>query len=170
MNKTTLLVLRYLFWGLTLSIMFLLFDFSSQTRTESAAISSNITETIIKIIYEEYETLPEETRVNILHIAHVFIRKLAHFTSFFFMGVFASNAMLTYNVKPKIKFLVPLIIGLLYAVVDELHQATVPGRGPMVLDVLLDFIGCLCGTVCVFLIVYYFERRKKNEREQKLKN
>ncbi len=150
--------------------MILLFDFSSQTRTESATISGNITEKIIKIIYEDYETLPEETRLNIVHIAHVFVRKLAHFTSFFFMGLFASIAMLTYNVRFKIKVLVPLIICFLYAVIDELHQAVVPGRGPGVLDVLLDFFGCVCGTVCVFLIACYFERRKKNEREQKCKN
>ena len=165
MNKTTLLILRYTFWLLTFSIMVLLFDFSSQSRTESASVSRGITETIIKFLYNDYENLPEETRINLLNLIHICVRKLAHFTAFFFMGGFSSNSMLTYNVKSKIKVLVPLVIGLAYAIFDELHQVMVPGRGPGVLDVLLDFFGCFCGTACVFLIARYFERRKKNERE-----
>lgn len=165
MNRTLLLALRYIFWLITLLIMIFLFGFSSQTKTESAAVSGEITKQIIKIIYEDYETLPEQTKLDIMHIAHAFIRKLAHFTAFFFMGVSSSNAMLTYKLCKKIKFSVPLIIGLLYATFDEMHQSLVPGRGPMVLDVLLDFFGCLCGTVFMFLIVYLFERRKKKCRK-----
>ena len=143
--------------------MFFLFDFSSQTKIESASFSGRITEEVLKLFYKDFDSIPVETRLNLISTAHVIIRKLAHFTAFFFIGVFSSMAMRTYNVKLKIKVLVPLIIGLLYAVFDETHQAFVPGRGPGILDVLLDFSGCFCGTACVFLIFMLYERRKNNE-------
>lgn len=165
MKRSKLLVLRYFFWFLTFLIMLLLFGLSSQTRAESASISGGITEQILRFLYRNFENMSEESRINLISTFHALIRKLAHFTAFAFMGAFSSVAMLTYTYKRRIKVTVPLIIGLLYATTDELHQAFVPGRGPMVLDVFLDFFGCLCGTACVFLLVYYFcERSKESER------
>ena len=162
MNKKRLF-LRYFFWSLTALVMVFLFIFSSQAKQESANLSSGITEKILKVVYKDFESMPTETRMNIISIFHVIIRKMAHFTAFFFMGLFSSVAMRTYNAKLKIKVSVPLIIGFLYAVFDEVHQAFVPGRGPGFLDVLLDFSGCLCGTACAFLIFMLYERRKNNE-------
>ena len=45
------------------------------------------------------------------------------------------------------------MVCLLYAASDEIHQAFVPGRGPSVFDVLLDFCGAVTGTV--FLLGIY---------------
>lgn len=143
--------------------MVVLFKLSSQTRGESSDLSGGITKDIISFFYKDFLFLPEETRLNLLSTIHVIVRKMAHFSAFFFMGLFSSLAMLTYSCKLKTKILVPLIIGLSYGIFDEVHQALVPGRGPGVLDVLLDFFGCLCGTVCVFLALKFYERRKSNE-------
>jgi len=38
-------------------------------------------------------------------------------------------------------YLIPLSIALLYAVIDEIHQSTVPGRYPTIRDVGYDFLG-----------------------------
>lgn len=38
-----------------------------------------------------------------------------------------------------------ILIGLLYAVSDEMHQALVPGRGPSAGDVMIDGLGVILG-------------------------
>jgi len=45
-------------------------------------------------------------------------------------------------------------LAFVYAVSDEIHQSFVPGRGPSVLDVLIDTVG-------VVLCLYYFSRKNR---------
>lgn len=165
MKKCQKLFVRYLFWALTILVMLLLFNLSGQTRTQSAQLSGSITQNIVKIFYNNYDSASEEEILNIVNTVHGFIRKAAHFTAFLLIGVFSSVAMYTYNCKQKLKIFIPLALGAGYAIFDELHQYFVPGRGPGFLDVLLDCCGCTCGVLIVFFITYYYERRKRNGRE-----
>ena len=48
---------------------------------------------------------------------------------------------------------VSLIIGVIYASTDEIHQVFVPGRGPLITDVILDSIGVLTGIFIVMLVL-----------------
>ena len=165
MKKTNIFVIRYIFWALTLCVMIMVFNLSSQTRTESSQLSGSITESIVKIIYSDYDSASEEERISIMQTAHIFVRKAAHFTAYFLIGAFSSVAMYTYNCKQKVKMIVPMIIGMVYAVIDEWHQSFVPGRGPQFTDVILDSFGCAVGILIVFLIVrIYDKRREKDER------
>ena len=161
MNKNKLLFIRYLSWGLTALIMIILFNLSAQTRAQSASLSGSITKEVIKFFYKDIDSLPKEELASIMSAIHVFIRKAAHFTAYFFMGVFSLIAMHTYNCKRKIKVAVCLAVGLAYAIFDELHQLFVPGRGPGVFDVALDFFGCASGALVVLLVIFHYERRKK---------
>ena len=142
-------------------IMISLFNLSAQTRAQSASLSGSITKEIVKFFYKDIDSLPKEELASIMSAIHVFIRKAAHFTAYFFMGVFSLIAMHTYNCKRKIKVAVCLAVGLAYAIFDELHQLFVPGRGPGVFDVALDFFGCASGALVVLLVIFHYERRKK---------
>ena len=145
--------------------MVIIFNLSGQTGRQSAALSGTVTKGIVKLLFGKDTSLTNEEITAIISTFHVFVRKAAHFTAYFLIGVFSSIAMSTYNCKQKHKTIVPLSIGLIYAIADELHQAFVPERGPKVLDVGLDFIGCLCGVSIVLLMDYYLKRRKKNEEK-----
>ena len=64
----------------------------------------------------------------------------------------------TYDIKEFDRFSISLIIGIIYASSDEIHQAFVPGRGPMLTDVLIDTSGV---TVGILLVIVIFKIYKK---------
>jgi VanZ family protein len=65
------------------------------------------------------------------------LRKLAHATEYAVLGVLLARA----TSRPQLA----LVIGILYAVTDELHQLAVPGRHGAPLDVAIDAVGVLIG-------------------------
>jgi VanZ family protein len=67
------------------------------------------------------------------------LRKLAHSAEYGVLGALLVRA----TEKAGLAF----VLGTLYAVSDELHQAFVPGRMGSVLDVGLDAVGVACGVV-----------------------
>ena len=72
---------------------------------------------------------------------HGLVRKLAHFTEFACLG--SLLAWLLGMLGKKTVW--ALLSGFLVASVDETIQMFVPGRGPGILDVLLDTCGALSG-------------------------
>jgi VanZ family protein len=67
------------------------------------------------------------------------LRKLAHAAEYAVLG-----ALL---VRATAKAELALVLGTIYAVSDEVHQAFVPGRMGSPLDVALDAVGVVCGVV-----------------------
>jgi VanZ family protein len=67
------------------------------------------------------------------------LRKLAHAAEYAVLG-----ALL---VRATGRLALSIVLGTLYAVSDEAHQAFVPGRTGSVLDVGLDAVGVACGVV-----------------------
>ena len=80
-----------------------------------------------------------------------YIRKLAHFTAYLILGVLVYNLLLCYFTNKK-SLILSLIICLLYAISDEIHQMFVPGRAGQIRDVLIDFSGTTLGVISVWLI------------------
>lgn len=78
------------------------------------------------------------------------IRKCAHVSEFFILGILVINLISKYNVKYS--YLISFIVCVLYASIDEFHQLFVPGRSGLVTDVLIDLIGVVLGLLLVFLI------------------
>ena len=88
-------------------------------------------------------------------IAHIRVRKLAHFAEYFLLGgEWAAYSRV--SGRPRL-----WLWGLPVAVVDELLQFLSPGRAPAVTDVLLDTVGFLCGVGLVWLFVRVFCKKKK---------
>lgn len=76
------------------------------------------------------------------------------------MGLFE-----TYNLKELDKLGYSLIIGVIYASSDEIHQSFTPGRGPLLTDVMIDTMGVLLGILLVMLVIKIYE--KINEKLKK---
>lgn len=143
-------------WTLVILWMMLIFYFSSQVATDSNGMSTGITVHIRKLIIWVLPTLD----VSIETLNH-FIRKSAHFLVYFGLGFLLKNA---YQVSGYINIkgsVYALIVSVLYAISDEVHQMFVPGRGPGIKDVFIDSIGALAG-ILVFMILMNISVQLKN--------
>lgn len=81
------------------------------------------------------------------HTTNLILRKLAHITEYTFLAVLVYRAVsrrLTISTTANI---VVLIIVLLYAMTDEIHQVLVPNRTGTGVDVIIDAIGAVLGVL-----------------------
>ena len=91
------------------------------------------------------------------------VRKTAHFSEFMLLGVLAVATLFAHGFGHWL-LLSPLIFAPA-AIVDECIQIFVPGRGPAVLDVLLDVAGGTFGAaVCWALITLLLYIKNKREK------
>lgn len=77
----------------------------------------------------------------------------------------------TYKLKELDKLGFSLIIGIIYASSDEIHQCFTPGRGPLLTDVIIDTMGIFLGILLVMLIlkVHKIIQDKKENRQNMAK-
>lgn len=118
---------------------------SLMPREASAAFSRFVGQ-ILDWLFPSQTTMAEGEGNGIL-------RKIAHFTEFCTLGVLLS--WLTGMLRQKRWELVayPLIAGVAIACADEIIQCFVPGRGPGVLDVVIDSAGVLLGILIIQIIL-----------------
>lgn len=144
-----------------LAIMFAIFWLSAQTVQESTETSGHFVDIFIKMVYPDFDSMSEADREAALDAVTHIIRKLAHFTEYAALGFFL--ALHFYELRSRLglnlKYVWAEIIGILYAVSDELHQFFVPGRGPGVADVLIDSAGALAGIAIMLCLIKLFCRK-----------
>jgi VanZ family protein len=84
--------------------------------------------------------------------------KIIHIILFFILGILIYRALEPINKSARINYAIfffSLAVVVLYGVMDEVHQKSVPGRTLDIYDALADSIGGLLAGV-----VIYFRRRK----------
>lgn len=128
--------LAVVFWLLTITVMVMIFMFSSDTGEESKEISQNLLGIIIEFIGQ--------------FISHNTLRKIAHFTEFAALGFCMTGAV--HYTFGKRKFYLPLIPCVVYAISDEIHQHFVPERACRVFDMFVDTCGIATG-IAIFLLI-----------------
>ena len=148
---------------LTLCWCVVIWQFSLRPASESAETSSATLDQVNEVL--ESVGLP-------LRFDHHTIRKTAHFAEFFALGVLSAATLVAFGFSHG-QFLAP-VAALLVACVDEILQIFSPGRGPSILDVLLDAAGGICGSIAFFLVfwlaLYLRERRGRKKSEINEKN
>jgi hypothetical protein len=146
---------KYIYLIFMLAVMALIFYFSGQNADESGETSSEVLAWIVA---------HTAVKGNVPEFAETLIRKLAHFSIYFVLGI--SSALTVSEWKPRRRiFLWSWLIPVVYACTDELHQYFVPGRSCEFRDVCIDSTGALLGVILVRFILWYFKRRReKNER------
>ena len=156
-------ILRVILIMLLLLQMWIIFGFSNQDGDTSGSISRKITEVITKNI-KSIQTLDKEEKENVLKKVEHIVRKLAHFSLYTVIGFLLMSLMSTYKLKQLNRISISGIIGLLYAVSDEIHQSFIPGRGPKIGDVFIDFSGVIVGILIAILIISIINKRCKTCR------
>ena len=110
--------------------MAVIFIMSSFNSTDSGNQSGFIVDIISNIL-----------NINNIDVLSLIIRKLAHLSEYFILGLLVYNLIYSYNKKMYIA----IIICIFYAISDEVHQMFVPGRSCQMLDICIDSIGSVLG-------------------------
>ncbi len=136
---------------LVLSIMAMIFLFSSQPADESDQSSGIIVSLIQKLVFPHFSEFDPAKQAQIEHGISFVVRKTAHFTEYALLGLALKLHVSVWKAhKPcKAPRMLPSLIGILYAVSDEIHQLYVPGRSGELRDVLLDSLGVVLGMLLV---------------------
>lgn len=90
-----------------------------------------------------------------------FVRKGAHFTEYFILGMLACFMLFTFRAGTKTAAAAAAAFCFLYAISDELHQSTTIYRIFKAEDVVLDTFGALCGIGAVVMIRSWKRRKSR---------
>lgn len=160
-------VLRIILILLLLGTFYIIFGFSSQDGEKSGSLSRRITEKIATLI-PQIQKENEIEKENIMNTMESIIRKMAHFSIYTVVGLLLMSLVSTYNIKEKNKLIITLTAGIIYASSDEIHQSFVPGRSPMITDVVIDTMGVILGILLIILGKKIIKKYRKNKQNMAL--
>ncbi|UTR12116.1 VanZ family protein [Evansella sp. LMS18] len=150
-------------WAAVILWMSLIFYLSHQPADESSELSRGVTEVVI----ETLEKVAPNAGLNINDF-HNIIRKNAHFFIYLILGVLVINAMRRSNITLKRSAVTALLICILYAISDEVHQIFIPGRSGEVSDVIIDTAGASVGIGMYLLTRKIINLRKPQNMKKSL--
>lgn len=119
---------------------YLVFTFSSQDGGESSGLSRMVVDFFIKD--------PE-----IADKIEPYARKIAHFCEYALGGGLFICLFHTYEWNDNKRLYISIILGVWYAIIDEIHQLMVPGRNGAIVDVYIDSLGIATGVVGTMIII-----------------
>lgn len=144
-NKKITLICLIIFW------MSLIFSFSSQPAKKSESLSDNVTLVAIDITAKlTNQDISRNKQEKLIKQLRFYIRKTAHFSLYFVLGVLIFNLLKKYNLNTRI--LLTLLFCIIYACSDELHQYFISERTARVFDVFIDTLGSLFGILVILFI------------------
>ena len=130
-----------------------IFTFSSETGVESTSRSDRLIIRISERVLNRKLTQKEKETYTGKYV--VLVRKTAHFTLYFLLGVFFISFLKEFNLDNKKLLLYTIIFVFIYSCSDEIHQLFINERSGEILDVIIDTLG---GTTSS--IIYILLRRK----------
>ena len=152
--KKQLIFKRVLFLIMLVIAFYTIFNFSAQNGEDSGSLSEKVTRFIVEIV-SKIKTMDISRKVYYIQKLHPIIRKLAHFSIYTVVGFSIMGFMCTFDIRNIFKVIISFVVGVTYAISDEVHQYFIPGRGPSIIDVGIDSLGVLTGIfILVALIVF----------------
>lgn len=140
--KKILIFLFFFFW------VVLIFFFSSQNGRESKQTSNQVIHYAITVFsHVTQNKIPLEKREKIMEKYSPIVRKMAHFTMYFILGLFTYFLLGFYVQDHNKKCWFSLLFTFFYACSDEAHQLLSSGRSFQIKDILIDTLGSSIGIV-----------------------
>ena len=141
-------------WALVVATMAIIFIFSSQNADSSSSLSQSVVVEILDIVMDKEDITP-----SVIKKYHFPIRKLAHFGIYMLLGFCMINAFnKSFKLKKWLIILLSIVASGLYAVSDEIHQNFTAGRGPGLVDVLIDTGGAVVGISLFILFIFLYNK------------
>lgn len=157
-----------------LAVMIVIFIFSGQQGAASAGASNGVGEWLLGLLGIEIPPGMSASRVpiifglNIRKLAHIFLYFLLGGTSFLFAATLPVKTVA--KVRPAVSGGIALVISLLYACLDEIHQSFVPGRAAQIQDVGVDAIGFVLAIALCMAASYIVLAARAKKQENSSKN
>ena len=133
-----------------LCVMYMIFSFSAQTADESGQLSMLVSEKVVLLLGKLTSGNLDTAQVGVyVDEIHFLVRKMAHFSEYFLLGLTLSLPLYVYRLRG---FWLVLAAGLFcagFAGLDEYHQSFVDARTPAIKDVGIDSIGAFIGILLV---------------------
>lgn len=146
---------------LLITWMAIIFNFSNDNGTESTKKSDLVITKIYQVI-----TNAEPSKKQLQNIIDKYvypIRKLAHFTEYAVLGILLVNFINEFKILSIKVIIISVILCMLYAISDEIHQLFSAGRSARILDVFIDTLGSSTGIIIYKLLNNKSMRSKKYE-------
>lgn len=134
---------RIIYLILVIIWMIVVFRFSNQNGTKSQGSSDIITNKIVEIS-DDYFALDIKSSEDTISFV---VRKLAHFSIYFLGGILIYNFINTFSINKKYIIIFSIVLGVVYACTDELHQLFIDGRSAQMMDVFIDSCGVVLAAV-----------------------
>ncbi len=122
---------KFLAWLALLVWMGVIFYFSHQSGDASMQLSDGILDSF-KSLFQNFLDY---------HTLSYIVRKIAHFTEYFILGLLIYHLVKQYRVISKTEIIWMILFCVIYAMSDEFHQVFIGGRSPMIFDVIIDSLG-----------------------------
>lgn len=138
---------RYFICAVVVIWLLLIFGLSQQPATESNHLSKQVTNAIGAII-EKVDPDKELTQ----KYTNRYVRENAHFFVFLVLGGLLVTTLKNFGMTGWKGILTSFVLCVIFAILDEVHQLFVDGRGAQLKDLKLDVAGASVGIllVCVF--------------------
>ena len=135
--------------------MVVIFMFSSDNADMSTEKSDGLIISVCEKVLGRSLTNDEKELYTSKYVK--IVRKSAHFTLYFLLGLFIISFLREFIPIDKRSILITIGIVFLYACSDEVHQLFVSGRSCEVLDVIIDTCGGLVSTA-IYSLLYRIRR------------
>ena len=152
---------RLLSMVLVIVWMVIVFYFSHQQGEGSGNLSRNIAIKTIEII-DIRKNIAEESKKEIIKVLEPIIRKLAHLSIYIVGGMLICNCVMQFISKDVISIMLSSLIGITYALSDDVHQLFVAGRSGNIKDVVIDSLGVFIGVFTYLLIIRIIDKFRAN--------
>jgi len=149
-------IIRVILSILLIGTFYIIFGFSGQNGEESSGVSRKVTQFIVENILHS----PEETKMQMIEQMEGTVRKIAHFSIYTVVGILLMGLISTYKIEEMKRIYISIVIGIIYATSDEIHQFFIPGRAAKFTDVMIDTMGVALGITIVLLLLEIWNKKE----------
>ena len=144
--------------------MAVIFTLSHQPASESSQTSGSVIRLLVQFFIKDFENLSNSEQLDIISSLQFIVRKGAHFSAYFVLGIFSFFTFLTYTSPALLwRSIISLSICFIFSISDEIHQLFVPGRSGEIRDVLIDTSGSLLSILILFFIFSIIYKKQKSK-------
>ena len=120
--------------------MLIIFMFSNDNGVTSAKKSDKFAGNVIDTVSDiTKQKVTSKERNNLIKKTSFIVRKTAHFTLYFILGILIYVTLSSYSIDRRI-VMYSILFAFTYSISDEIHQLFSDGRAFKILDILIDTI------------------------------